>query len=809
MTPISMGNDYHIDRPSSFNARPALRIVLAYCMGLLIQSTFAIQIYIVWITLLIGLATYWVGHLWLTKRPSPLVSAFQMVVYVCVIILFGMQRYGGVSHEGSEDGRMAWDVATLTGNPLLTNALVYQVRTRSTGSTVWIRSDSLFFESRLVHKSPIELLLTWNADAPPPQINDRISAIIRLREPSGARNPFEFDYKEWLVGQGIRFQGNVDSVLHSEPYMGRSGWLPIRGKIDHLIRSSFDDAQVPIAKALLLGQKGDVETSDRQAFARSGLSHLMAVSGLHVGFIVMPMWLLIPFIWSYRMGRHLGFGFMTFVLVAYCGITGFPASVVRASVMALLVAFARIYRHPREPINLMALAALIILVVDPKSLWNTGFQLSFSAVTILLTVLPSLQRMLPERLNHKPWSILTGLILVSVVVQVGLYPILASEFGEYSIAGTLTNMAGIPLTQVLLLWSLVGLPLSALFPDSATIVMWPADLAASLLMVVASTAGAWDWSWWYVAKPNVMIYPIWFAGAMLISGIQGRNRWKLFILFMVCLLAWSISSTIDTRSKPFVEVLYFDVGQGDAALIRTQDGSNWLVDTGVFSLGYESGNRTILPVLRRLGINRLNGVVLSHPHADHIGGTLSIIESLRIDTLYEADFPTQSTLVAGYRSAARRNNVPIVRVQNGRELNIGTGVRARIIGPIEPEYHSDPNTASVVLKLEAGTISFLFTGDADEKAEMLILDRYAPMLASTVLKAGHHGSRTSSSSPFLRAVAPSHIVVSLALQNRYNHPHVDAIERLRSTGAHMHYTSLKSAIWMATDGHSVWEVPWK
>jgi len=733
----------------------------------------------------------------------------QMVAYISVIVLFGMQRYEMLSATKSDQVIFNWDLSNLIGEQLSTHALVYQVRTRSTGSTVWIRSDSLFYESRLVYNMPIELLLRWDADEPLPQINDHISGMIRLREAMGARNPFEFDYQAWLLGQNIRFQGNVDSLIHSKRYAGRSGWLPIRGKIDQLIRSSIADEQVPIVKALLLGQKGDVEVADRQAFARSGLSHLMAVSGLHVGFIVMPMWLLIPFVWSYRIGRHVGFGLMAIVLITYCGITGFSASVVRASVMALLAAFARIYRHPREPINLMALAALIILVVDPDALWDTGFQLSFSAVSILLTVLPTLQRMLPERLNRKPWSMLTGLILVSVVVQIGLYPILASEFGEYSLAGTVTNMAGIPLTQVLILWSLAGLPLSMLFPDMATLLMCPADRAAWLLMEVASTAGTWDWSWWFVAKPSMWIYPTWFAGAMLISGMRGRKRWRLSILFMVFLLCWTISATIVDRSKPLVEVFYFDVGQGDAALIRTKSGANWLIDTGVFSPGYESGNRTILPVLRRLGINRLNGVVLSHPHADHIGGTLSIIESMHIDTLYEADFPTSSTIVAGYRSAARKNDIPIVRVKNGRELSIGEGVRGRIIGPIEPEFHSDPNTASVVMKLEAGSVSFLFTGDADEEAEMLLLDRYGALLPSTVLKAGHHGSRTSSSIPFLEAVAPLHIVVSLALQNRYNHPHAEAVARLRTTGANMHFTSLKTAVWMATDGHSIWEVPWK
>ncbi len=804
-----MGTNNTLRASTKFDSWPALRIVLAYIAGLLIQSTFAFDIQTLWTVLLFALIAYWAVHVWSAARPNPTLSLVMMTVYVTVIVVFGMQRYQLVSIKSSESTHEQWDLGSLTGESLTTVALVYQVRSRSTGVTVWMRSDSLFHNAELIYNQPFELLLKWDAPEQPPDIGDRITAAVRLREPMGARNPFEFDYRDWLFGQGIRFQGYIDSLASIHPYVGTGGWLPIRRSIDAAIRSSFGPEQVPVAKALLLGQKGDVEAADRQAFARSGLSHLMAVSGLHVGFVIMPLWYLIPFIWSYRVGRHAGFAIICSVLFVYCGITGFPASVVRASVMAILAAYARIYRHPREPINLMALAALVILVVDPYALWDTGFQLSFSAVTILLTVLPALQRLLPERMNRKPWSMLTGLVLVSVVVQLGLYPILASEFGEYSVAGTITNMAGIPLTQVLILWSFVGLPIASALPDAAPMLMWPADRAAWLLMEVASMAGSWEWSWWYVPIPDAMIYPTWFIAAMTLASIRGKHRWKMSVVLLICLLGWKISVVVTNWSRPVVEVLFFDVGQGDAALIRTRTGSNWLVDTGVFSPGYESGGRTILPVLRRLGVRRLDGVVLSHPHADHVGGTLAILESMPVGALYEADFPTQSVVVAGYRAAARRNNVPIQRVRNGFAVELDDGVRLRILGPIDPEHHSDPNTASIVLKLEVGSVSFLFTGDADEEAEVLLVHRYSPLLASTVLKAGHHGSRTSSSIPFLEAVSPSHIVVSLGLQNRYSHPHAEAIGRLRTTGAEIHFTSLKTAIWLATDGHTVWEVPWR
>jgi competence protein ComEC len=137
---------------------------------------------------------------------------------------------------------------------------------------------------------------------------------------------------------------------------------------------------------------------------------------------------------------------------------------------------------------------------------------------------------------------------------------------------------------------------------------------------------------------------------------------------------------------------------------------------------------------------------------------------------------------------------------------MGNQVRGYVLGPIDPEFHTDPNTASVIVRVDAGNVRFLFTGDADQEAESIVIDRYGLLLQSTVLKAGHHGSKTSSSLQFMAAVDPKHVVISLAWINRYRHPHTEAVERLRSTGAELHFTSLRGAVWMATDGDSIWEI---
>src|SRR5690606_20612390 len=168
-----------------------------------------------------------------------------------------------------------------------------------------------------------------------------------------------------------------------------------------------------------------------------------------------------------------------------------------------------------------------------------------------------------------------------VVVQIGLYPILVSGFGEYTIAGPIANLVGIPLTQVMILWSLLGLPIGSLIPEWAAIIMWPADRTAWLLRVTAEIVSTWTWAWWYVAKPSAMIYPVWVTFACWVaSWSKPAIRWKCLAAVLCMLSLWMGESIYSKYNRPVAEVLFFDVGQGDAALIRTADGSAWLVDTG-------------------------------------------------------------------------------------------------------------------------------------------------------------------------------------------------------------------------------------
>jgi competence protein ComEC len=254
--------------------------------------------------------------------------------------------------------------------------------------------------------------------------------------------------------------------------------------------------------------------------------------------------------------------------------------------------------------------------------------------------------------------------------------------------------------------------------------------------------------------------------------------------------------------------LVYDVGQGDAVLIQTPSGKTILYDTGMFSPGRNSGKDVILPDLEARRISHIDLIILSHPHADHTGGMQALIDGIPIKRIVHADFPSKSAFELGWRTKAREKGIPVVAGRRGMEVSPDPAVKMLILHPDSLMHGSDPNPYSVVVKMLYGTTSFLFTGDADIEAESLLVARYDSLLRSDVLKAGHHGSKTSSGIPFIEAVDPSHIAVSLALRNRYKHPHAEAVRRMRHSDAEIRFTSRNRALHYASDGTHITRIDW-
>lgn len=626
---------------------------------------------------------------------------------------------------------------------------------------------------------------------------------------SELRNPSAFNYKTFLSKQGIHSQIRADSVTSVTNSNEFFDWISIRKKALLLVDNNFNEVTSPIAKALLLGYKNELEGDTRQAFARAGLSHIMAVSGLHVGLVIAPFWLIIPFFWTRKHGTKIGLALLILILFFYAGITGFSAPVLRASVMAILLTYGKLFSKSADSINLMGIAALVILIFDPNQLFEIGFQLSFSAVLIILLILPVIQSKIPYWVRIKWYGTPVMVIVISLVVQFGLYPLQAYYFGEVSIISPIANALFVPFLGIVVPLSLLTLIIALFAPSIGFVINYPSLLFLELLNDFVSFSSSLSWAWLEVRKPSGFIFLFWSLFVLMIGSWRNPSiKWKLMICSLSALVLIQGTQVVQSFQPPKLRIIVFDVGQGDASLVQTPSGKNFLIDAGTWSPGSNSGEQILLPYFKENNITKIDAVFLSHPHADHIGGIIDLINNIDIDTIYNSGYKYDSKLYQNYLQLAESKQIPVVSLRSGININLDPELLILTLGPEGSVYNTDPNQHSLILNIIYGENEFLFTGDAGEDQERRVVENYNDLLDTDFLKVGHHGSRTSSELFFLDKVTPEISVVSVAKNNRFKHPHPEAMDRLISTQSEIYLTSRHKALIFESDGISIKRITW-
>ena len=631
-----------------------------------------------------------------------------------------------------------------------------------------------------------------------------------LRQPNKPTNPNQFDYAAFLARQNIYTQIFITSLEDSYPDPGSAFWLKRQIHIQSAISRLFSEDNAPLARAIILGDRSDLDAELRTAFSRAGLAHLMAVSGMHVGFILLPVWFVLP--WFRKSGylKCIGLTAGGLLLLTYAGITGFSISVSRASLMAFFLMLARLFHKPGTSMNILGAAAFILLLIDPLFLFDVGFQLSFAAVMIILTTLPGTRFMLPKKHRYRYTGALFQFVMVSVLVQGGLYPVLMIYFNEFSVAGPLSNTLAVPFVQFMFLWSFIALGISFLEPAAGILLNMPGDWILSGLTGYVRYIGSHPSSWIEGTAGSVWIFGIWFFAVCLLASLRMPGlRWKMAAGVLVFLLLIRAEAAVNHFRTPALSLTFFDVGQGDAVLMQTPGGLNYLYDTGVWTPSYDSAERTLLTELKARGISRLDGIILSHPHADHIGGIVTLMENVAIDTIYQSPVKYESRLYHRYMKLAGEKQIPVRLLQTGDMITTDPSMPMLVLAPSDDITARDANNMSVAVQVHYGESVLLLSGDAEKEAEAFMVSRFGDFLKSDLLKIGHHASRTSSTASFLDRVGATKGAASLALNNRYGHPHEEAARRLQNAGVHTRYTSLQGAVKFRSCGKRFRHIDWR
>jgi competence protein ComEC len=564
----------------------------------------------------------------------------------------------------------------------------------------------------------------------------------------------------------------------------------------------------PLADALLLGRREtlDRELSDR--FAQTGLVHLLAISGTHVALMGAVFLLLGRML---RLSRNRVAWLTIFLVAVYLAVIGAPPSALRSGIMLALALVATVLQRPSAPLPIVATAAFLILAFQPMAALDIGFQLSFGGVLgILLLHGPMLRRM-PKRWKRVPaarW--LAESLSVSVAAFVVTAPIVAHHFGQVAWVSIAANLPAIPLTSLALIGIGAAAMLEPVAPPLARLVADGAGLALDALNAVVDLAIRVPGGHAAVARPQWWLWAA--AGVVFLLALdaaarmRGRVRWA--VAAMSAAAAFLLLPLAGTAADGGLEIDFIDVGQGDAIAIRTPAGRWLLVDAGERDDGWDAGERRVLPYLRARGARRIEALVLTHPHADHMGGAAAVMRGMDVERVIEPGLPVGSPVYLETLKAAEERGVEWAAARQDRLLQID-GVELLFLWPAVDvlDASADPNDISAVLRVRYAGFSALLTGDAPAWVEERLVARYGAGLRADVLKAGHHGSRTASSGAFLDAVRPELVVVSAGVRNDYGHPHAEVLRRLAGRGIELARTDRDGTVRVEVEpGGEEWRV---
>ncbi len=555
-------------------------------------------------------------------------------------------------------------------------------------------------------------------------------------------------------------------------------------------------ARGPLASSMLLAQRDGLDRDVRDRFARAGLAHLLAISGLHVGLVAGLLLL------AGRLVR-LGAGVSSLLAgagtVCYVLFLGAPAAASRAALQVVLLLLAAAVQRPARSEAVVAAAALVLLALHPASLTEPGFQLSFAGVAGLLALRRPLLARMRSVAAWKPGGVAAGRwladgVATGLAATLATAPIVAWHFGRVAPVGVVANLAAIPLVAALVPTLALSLLCAAVWTPAGAYLAGAGGLLLAALERVAGIAAA-------LPGASVSVLPItaatWTAASFLAyvgTRRMGSVRPAIRAAAAAGLLGAVVALAPVRVGDDRLELHVIDVGQGDAIALRSPAGRWLLVDAGLAGAGYDAGERRVVPYLGARGVGRLEGLVLTHPHADHIGGAVAVIRTLRPGWVGD---PGVEAGHAGYLEvleAAVQRDASWIGLVHGAEIDLD-GVTVEFLHPWSVgDPVEDPNDASVVLRIVYGEFSALLTGDAPAFVEEALVRRVGAGLEAEVLKAGHHGSSTSTSTALLQATGARVALISAGRGNRYGHPHRAVVDRLERAGVRVFRTDRDGSI---------------
>ncbi|TDO85457.1 competence protein ComEC [Halanaerobium saccharolyticum] len=624
---------------------------------------------------------------------------------------------------------------------------------------------------------------------------DLITLELELTKPAPALNPGSFSYVEYLKRKGVYLQGwnpeNISLIRKNKSL--KNLIIKVKKLLLNNINQLFTEDNAAFIKAILLGEKEYLSYEQESLLRNSGASHLLAISGLHMGILILTFSFILFKLCSKKRNALYLLSFLTFI---YIILVGAAVSIIRAALLALLFLWSDEFNREGDFLNIISLTLIINLLLDPQALFTVSLQLSYILVLALFYLTPVLNRWLP------------GFLAVSLAAQLASLAITAYYFNEYAFIALVTNLWAIPyitvllpLIFILLLLSLVSLN----FFGSLAILI---ELGLKLLFNGFELMTLIQGRPLVIARPKLITIFIYYLFLFAIPFIYRKRyiwlkarKYKLWQKIVPISLLLIIAFLFYNPPPDNLEINFLAVGQGDGIFIQFPGGQNMLIDTGPPGKEGRNIEYSIISYLNYLGVSTVDYLMISHFDADHAGGLPHLLQRKKVKNIMIPPYHERTKLHHQLAEGLSEGNSKLYFLTAGVHFKIA-GCSLEILNPESNRIKEDRNENSIVFLLRYRKNKFLFTGDLSKAGEARIVKDYN-LDKIDVLKAGHHGSKTSSGEILLDAVRPELAVISVG-RNNFGHPSAEVIRRFKRKSISYLRTDQRGMIKLISDGQNIY-----
>ena len=583
-------------------------------------------------------------------------------------------------------------------------------------------------------------------------------------EPKERRNYKGFNYKEYLKSKKIYGSIKIDNVT----IIRKNSLSPIltisnkaRENIIETVNIILPNDTAGVLKDILVGDNSELTDDIELTFRKSSLSHILAISGTHVSFIVLGVtWILLRL----KIPKRVSYLLACLVLMFFIFVTGFSVSVIRASVMSIIMILSKVFYRKFDILNSMSLTLLVILIHNPFSINDISLQLSYLGVLGIVLFTKPISNFLNKKINKR----IASTISVTISAQILIIPIIVMKFNSVSTIFILSNIIAIPLMGIVILLGYITILIGFISIKFAIVIGRALDIIINLLILSARNLGAIPFASFTVVTPSTVLVLAYYIIIYLIF----TNK-KIYKQVLIMILAYMIIMTFLPHN---LTIHFIDVGQGDCTVIKTPHNKTIVIDTGEM-------DNVIVEYLLDRKIKRIDYLMISHFDSDHCDKAIEILDKLKVKNLIIGKQPEKSEEFEKIIKETIKKRVNIIEVKAGDEIIIEKNICIEIIWPESSKQinESPLNNNSIVAKIKYNNFSMLFTGDIEGIAEKYILDKYkknVPILKCDVLKVAHHGSATSSTGNFLKVTKPYAVLIGVGQGNKFGHPNSEVIQRI-------------------------------